>query len=94
MSFRRKQSLYHVDCDVGHVPCAGIATVGVLARAALNARRRGDRLRVVNASQELQELIGLAGLDAVLLGRSRGQSEEWEQSVGVEERREPHDPPL
>jgi anti-anti-sigma regulatory factor len=92
MIFGGKHSLYHVDCDVGHVPCAGIATVGALARASLNARRRGERLRVVNAPQELQQLIELAGLDAVLLGRSRGEPEEREEAVGVEERREPHDP--
>ncbi|MFL5951737.1 MAG: STAS domain-containing protein [Gaiellaceae bacterium] len=81
-----------MDCDVGHVPCADIATVGALARASLNAHRRGERLRVVNASPELEQLIELAGLDAVLLGRSRRQPEEREEAVGVEEGREPHDP--
>jgi anti-anti-sigma regulatory factor len=92
MSFGGKHSLYHVECDVGHVPCAGIATVGVLARASLAAHRRGERLRFVNASDELRQLIELAGLDAVLLGRSRGQPEEREQALGVQEGREPDDP--
>jgi anti-anti-sigma regulatory factor len=75
-----------VDCD--------LATVGALARAALNARRAGARLRVVNAPPDLRELIVFAGLADVLLGRDGRQPEEREQPVGVEERGEPDDPPL
>ena len=93
MSFAGERSLYHVDCDVGHVPCADLATIGALARAALNARRRGERLRVVNASPGLQKLIDLAGLGEVLLGRRRGEVEKREQALRVEERREACDPP-
>ena len=94
MSFGREQSLYHVDCDVGHVPCADIATVGALARASLNARRQGERLRLVNASPGLQELIDLAGLGDVLLGRRRRKAEQWEEALGVEECGEADDLPL
>jgi anti-anti-sigma regulatory factor len=82
-----------VDCDVGHVRCADIATVGALARAALNARRAGERLRIVDASDALQELIELAGLGEVLLGRCRRETEEREQPRRVEECREADDPP-
>ena len=71
-----------------------LATVDALARAALNARRAGARLRVVNAPPELRELIAFAGLEEVLLGRDGRQAEEREQPVCVEERREPDDPPL
>ena len=63
MSFEGKHSLYHVDCDVGHVRRADLATVNALARAALNARRLGVRLRVVNAPRELQQLLHFAGLE-------------------------------
>ena len=70
----------------------GLATVDALARAALNARRAGMRLRVVNAPPELRELIAFAGLEDVLLGRNRRQTEEGEQPLRVEERREPDDP--
>jgi anti-anti-sigma regulatory factor len=83
-----------VDCDVCHVRCADLATVGTLARASLNARRHGERLCVVHPSQELRELIAFAGLDDVLLGRGRRQPEEREQALGVEERREADDPPV
>jgi anti-anti-sigma regulatory factor len=93
MSFDGHHSLYHVDCDVRHVPCADLATVGALARASLNAKRRGERLCVVNAVAELQELIELAGLGEVLLGRRRRQPEEREQALGVEERGEADDLP-
>ena len=71
-----------------------LATVDALARAALNARRAGMRLRVVNAPPELRELIAFAGLEEVLLGRDGRQAEEGEQPLRVEERREPDDPPL
>ena len=94
MSFRANPSLYHVDCDVSHVPCADLPTVGALARAGLNARRAGTTLRVVNASSELQELILFAGLDDVLLGRDGREPEEREEPLGVEERREADNPPV
>jgi STAS domain len=94
MSPACQDSLYHVDCDLGHLPCADLATVDALARASLNARRAGSRLRVVNASPALQELIGFAGLDELLLGRRRRQPEQREQPLGVEERGEPDDLPV
>jgi hypothetical protein len=83
-----------VDCDVGHVRCADLETVSALARARMNARRLGAELSVINASPELQELIAFAGLADALLGRSRRQTEEREEPIGVEERGEPDDPAL
>ena len=82
-----------MDCDVGHVRRADLATVGALARACLNARRAGSRLRVVNLSPALEEVIAFAGLADVLIG-PQGQSEEREQAVGVEEGVEPDDLPV
>jgi hypothetical protein len=86
MSFAGRDSLYHVDCDVGHVHRADLATVDALARAHLNARRLGATLRVVNPSRELHELIVFAGLERVLLGRGRREAEEREEALRVEER--------
>jgi hypothetical protein len=91
MSFGGHHSLYHVDCDVGHLAGADIGTVGALARASVNARRTGERLRVVNASPKLHELITFAGLDGVLLGRDGREPEQREEPVGVEERGEADD---
>jgi hypothetical protein len=91
MSFRRHHSLYHVDCDVGHC-CADLATANALARAHVNVRRAGGRLRLVNAAPELRELLDFLGIGDVLLGRGERQAEEREQTLGVEERREPDDP--
>jgi hypothetical protein len=82
-----------VDCDVGHIRAADLATVNALARAHLNARRRGTRLRFTNVSPALRELVAFAGLEEVLLGRDGRQSEEREQPLGVEERVEADDPP-
>jgi anti-anti-sigma regulatory factor len=81
-----------VDCDVAHVARADLATVGALARASVNARRVGARLRVVNASPELRELIAFAGLGEALLGRRQRQTEEREEPLGVQERGEADDP--
>ena len=92
MSFDAHHSLYHVDCDVGHLACADLGTVNALALASLNAGRQGRRLLVVNASRELQELVELVGLDGVLLGRDWRQPEEREEPLGVEEGREADDP--
>ena len=83
-----------MDCDVSHVRRADLATVNALARATLNARRQGTRIRFVNASPALQELIAFVGLEAVLLGRLEGEAEEREEPVGVEERVEPDDLPV
>ena len=94
MSSARHPSLYHVECDLGHLACVDLGTVNGLARAALNARRLGERLRVVNASTEVEELIELAGLDAVLLGRGRRQPEQREEPLRVEEGGEPDDLPV
>jgi hypothetical protein len=82
-----------VDCDVGHC-CADLATASALARAHVNARRLGDRLHIVNASPEVQELIAFVGLADVLLGRGRGQAEEGKEPLRVEEGRESDDPAL
>jgi hypothetical protein len=80
-----------VDCDVGHLACAHLGTVNALARASLNARRQGETVCVVNASEELQELIAFAGLDGVLFGRDERQAEEREEALRVEKRREADD---
>jgi hypothetical protein len=93
MSFGRRNSLYHVDCDLGQCR-ADLATADALARAWVNARRLGHRFHVVNASQELQELIAFVGLEDVLLGRRQGQAEERKEPLGVEERSEADDAAL
>jgi anti-anti-sigma regulatory factor len=83
-----------VDCDVAHVRRADFATVGALARAALNSQRLGAHLRVVNATPALEELIAFAGLDDVLFGWRRREAEQREETPGVEERGEPDDLPV
>jgi ABC-type transporter Mla MlaB component len=54
-------------CEVACVSADAVA-VDALARLALAARRRGCRLRLAGASEELRELIELAGLAGVLRG--------------------------
>ncbi len=73
---------------------ADLAMLDVLARLQLAAKRRGCDLRVCDASEELCDLIELAGLSDVLRVESRGQAEEWEERLRVEEERELDDPAL
>jgi hypothetical protein len=58
-----------------------IEVVGLLARLALDAKRRGDRLRLEDASRELLELLELAGLPVEV----ERQAEEGEQPLGLHE---------
>lgn len=62
-----------------------LAVVDALARAQLRLRRHGCELRLVDPPPELAELIRLAGLAEVLRLETRGQPEEREQRLGVEE---------
>ncbi len=67
-------------------PDAG--TIERLARLALAARRLGFAIRLHGASEELAELLEFAGLSEVLGVEPRGQTEEGEERVGVQEERQ------
>jgi STAS domain len=83
-----------IDLDVSaFVP--DVLTIDALSRLQLSARRHGRRLRLRNASDELQNLIDLVGLGEVLgvCGvEPRRQPEQREQRGGVQEEREFDDP--
>ncbi|MET0772053.1 MAG: STAS domain-containing protein [Candidatus Limnocylindrales bacterium] len=53
-------------CDVGHVTEPDLSTVDALATVALECRRHGERLLLVDASPALRALIAFAGLEQVL----------------------------
>ena len=69
-----------------------VLTVDALARLQLSAQRNGRLLRLRAVSADLQDLIELVGLSEVLGVEPRGQPEQREQRVGVEEERELDDP--
>jgi hypothetical protein len=79
-----------VDCRSLKKPTA--ATVDQIARLKLAARRFNCELEVKDPSLELLELIGFLGLSGVLLVEARRQTEQREQSFGVEEEGELGDP--
>lgn len=79
-------------CDVGALPPDAVV-VDTLARLQLAARRLGLEIRLRHASGELQELLVLVGLRDVLRVETRGQAEQREQRLGVEEERELDDRP-
>jgi hypothetical protein len=80
-----------IDCDVGALP-PDAATVDVLARLQLAARRLGREVRLRNASGELRDLIAFVGLRDVLRVEPGWEPEEREQPLRVEEERELDDP--
>ena len=55
-----------VDCDVSGVAADAVA-VEALARLQLGARRSGCEVRLVDASEDLRELVSFMGLDDVLI---------------------------
>ena len=71
---------------------ADLDTVESLARLQLAARRSGLELRLVRVPDELRELITFVGLAEALGLEPRGQAEEREERVGVEEEGELDDP--
>ena len=79
-------------CDVGGLAAPDASTVDGLARLQLLALRAGHRMRLRNASTELRQLLAFMGLDEVLPVEPRGETEEREDPVGVEEERELDDP--
>ena len=62
-----------------------MAAVDALAQLALQARRLGLELRLVEAPGGLRELIVFAGLAEALGVEARRQPEQWEEALGVEE---------
>jgi hypothetical protein len=80
-------------CDAEALPPTA-ETVDLLARAELAARRAGTRMHLVNASEELGELLGLAGLRDALGVEVKRQPEQREERGGVEEEGDVGDPPL
>jgi len=65
-----------------------IATVGVLARSALEARRAGLDLRIGGGSRDLRLLIAFVGLEDVLCVELEREPEQGEESFRVEEERD------
>ena len=71
---------------------ADLRSVESLARLQLAARRSGVELRLTRVPDELRELITFVGLAEALGLEPRGQAEEREQRVGIEEERQLDDP--
>lgn len=90
MAASREQTIV---CDLAGLRTADLATVGALARFALEARRLGLVLALSRVPPELVELIELAGLRDVLSAvEPSWEAEQREQPRGVEEERQLGDP--
>lgn len=69
-----------------------LALVESLARMQLRARRRGERVRLRNVSEDLRGLLELVGLTEVLAVEPEREPELREQ-LRVDEVMQPRDPP-
>ena len=69
-----------------------LALVESLARMQLRARRRGERVRLRNVSEDLRGLLELVGLTEVLAVEAEREPELREE-VRVDEVMQPGDPP-
>ncbi len=78
-------------CQVGALE-ADAATLDLLARLQLSARRLGIEVRLLDASRELRELVAFAGLKGVLIVEPGREPEEREEPLGVEEEGQLDDP--
>ena len=81
-----------IDCSALTTP--DLADVERLARLHLELKRRGCGLRLTRVSPELRDLLAFAGLAGALGLEPRRQTEQREQSGGVEEEGDLLDPPL
>ncbi len=81
-----------LDCDVADVGNPSIVTIEALARVELTARRLGGDIRLCGASAELLELLALCGLPIALSVEVKGEAEQREEALRVEEERDPGDP--
>lgn len=77
-----------VVCDVAGLGPPGLATVDLLARLELAARRAGGRIRLRDPDPALHALFDLVGLRFQV----EGEAEEREPALGVEEAVETGDP--
>ncbi len=84
--------------DVGALADPDAVVVDALARLTLTARRLGRHIRLSNASEGLEDLLGFAGLcetlglEEALPFESQGQTEERKHPGGIEEEHDPRDP--
>jgi ABC-type transporter Mla MlaB component len=87
-----------VVCDLSALLESDAATVDMLARVQLTARRLGRQVLLRNVCGELEDLLTVVGLRDVLPScvdlpaESRGHAEQREQSLRVEEEGDPGDP--
>jgi STAS domain len=89
-----------VVCDVRALDRPDADAVDAVARLALAARRLGCQIRLENASTGLRELLAFVGLGEVIPCAPRsgvesgGHAELRKEPGGVEEERDPADPPV
>jgi anti-anti-sigma regulatory factor len=81
-----------VTCDMGAVSEPDLETLDALCRFHMAVAQMGYVLRLKEATERLDQLLTLCGLDQSF-SVDQGQAKEGEETVGVEEEIEPGNPP-
>jgi hypothetical protein len=81
-----------VTCDMGGISAPDLGTVDALCRLRASVAHMGYVLRLIEATPQLEELLTWCGLDENSLVQGEGETEEREETFGVEEEIEPGDP--
>ena len=82
-----------IECDVAALTDPDNGTVDALARLQLAVKRLGGSIRLRGTSTRLEELLALTGLGEVmpLCVEAVRETEEREETLGVEEEADPGD---
>jgi hypothetical protein len=87
-------TLAQTSYDCSRLTDPDLGAIDRIARFQLDCARRGEHVRLINASAELIELINFAGLGTVLRIEAAGQSKQGEQAGRIEEESELRDSPV
>jgi hypothetical protein len=81
-----------VTCHLGSVAAPDLGTVEALCRLRMSVVHMGFALRLIEATPELEKVLIWCGLEEALGLVGEGETEEREETLGVEEEVEPGDP--
>ena len=81
-----------VICHLGAVAAPDLGTVDALCHLRMSVVHMGYVLRLIEATPELEEVLIWCGLEDALGLIGEGETEEGEETFGVEKEIEPGDP--
>lgn len=77
---------------MGAVSAPDLGTVDAVCHLRMSVAQMGYVLRLIEAAPQLEELLTWCGLDELSIVKGEGETEEREETLGVEKEIEPGDP--